>query len=171
MNFHLDMALRAPPEAIWPLFFDIGRVAALIPGCEQVEEKQPLARYGAVMKHKIGPFRMVAPTEVSVEEMTAPTRLRARAKGRDKLTGTTMDVLLEVALTPEGDDTRLVVDADTRIAGRLATLGYAVVKKKVEEMFAEFERRLRVELGLLEDARAAQPSPSVSRTHDASSEI
>ena len=162
MNFHMDMAIRAEPQAIWPLFFDVGRVATLIPGCEQVEEKEPLARYGAVMKHKIGPFRMVAPTEVTVEEMTAPARVRARAKGKDKLTGTTMDVLLDVTLTPaDAQGTRLVVDATMQVAGRRATLGYAVVKKKVEEMFTEFERRLRAELGLLEDAQdAAAPSDS-----------
>ena len=147
MNFNMDMEMPAHPETIWPLFFDVARVAALIPGCEQVEECEPLKRYTAVMKQKIGIFRMVAPSEVVVEEMRAPWRVRARAKGRDKLTGTTMDVLLDVNLeSTASNGTRLRIDAAMEVAGRLAQLGYPVVKKKADELFVEFEKRLRAEL-------------------------
>ena len=72
MNFHMDLDLPASPETIWPIFFDVARIARLIPGCEQVEEKEPLVLYGAVMKQKIGPFKLEVPTEVKVEEMVAP---------------------------------------------------------------------------------------------------
>jgi carbon monoxide dehydrogenase subunit G len=151
----MDLTIRAQPEEIWPLFFDVARVATLIPGCEQVEEREPLRLYDAVMKQKIGPFRREAPCEVSVEELVAPSLVRARAKGRDKRTGTTMDVELNVSLAPiDGGDTRLVVDSTMQVAGRLATLGYPVVKRKVKEMFDEFEQRLLAELGLVEGAAA-----------------
>lgn len=160
MNFLLDVVLPAKPEAIWPIFFDVGRIAGLIPGCEQVEEKEPLARYSAVMRQKIGPFKLEVPAEIRVEEMLAPVRVCARAKGRDKFTGTTLDVLLEVllerldasvdAIDSGGGDggTRLTVASTIQVAGRLASLGYPVVKKKAEEIFVEFEKRLRAELGL-----------------------
>lgn len=151
MNFHMDLTLPAGPEAIWPIFFDVARIARLIPGCEQVEEKEPLALYSAVMKQKIGPFRLEVPTEVRVEEVQAPARIRSRARGRDKYTGTTLDVLLDVALAPTDADgragTRLTIDSTLQVAGRLATLGFPVVKKKTEEIFVEFEKRLRAELG------------------------
>lgn len=151
MNFNMDMEMPAHPETIWPLFFDVARVATLIPGCEQVEECEPLKRYTAVMKQKIGVFRMVAPSEVTVEEMVAPSRVRARAKGRDKLTGTTMDVLLDVSLElTESNGTRLRIDASMEVAGRLAQLGFSVVKKKADELFVEFEKRLREELDQLQ---------------------
>lgn len=149
MNFHMDLALPASREAIWPIFFDVARIARLIPGCEQVEEKEPLALYSALMKQKIGPFKLEVPTEVTVEEMQAPARVRSRARGRDKFTGTTLDVMLDVALAPaENDGTRLTVDSTLQVAGRLAALGYPVVKKKTEEIFVEFEKRLRAELGV-----------------------
>ena len=149
MNFHMDLARPASRESIWPIFFDVARIASLIPGCEQVEEKEPLELYTAVMKQKIGPFKMEAPAEVRVEALKAPSHLKARARGKDKVTGTTMDVMLDVALEKtDGDGTRLIVDSSLTVAGRLASLGYPVVKKKAEEMFAEFERRLRAELGV-----------------------
>ncbi len=149
MNFHMDLALPAPREAIWPIFFDVARIARLIPGCEQVEEIEPLALYSAVMKQKIGPFKLEVPTEVRVEAVLAPERVRSRAKGRDKFTGTTLDVLLDVVLAKaENDSTRLTVDSTLQVAGRLAALGYPIVKKKTEEIFIEFEKRLRAELGV-----------------------
>ncbi|HYC36599.1 MAG TPA: SRPBCC domain-containing protein [Usitatibacter sp.] len=160
MNFRMDMSMPAAPEAVWPLFFDVARVARLIPGCEQVQEKEPLVLYSAVMKQKVGPFKMEAPAEVRVEEMIAPSRVRARAKGRDRITGTTMDVLLDVSLAGEGTGTRLVVDSTMVVAGRLASLGYAVVKKKADEMFAEFERRLRAELEGIPSPQSPVPDPS-----------
>jgi carbon monoxide dehydrogenase subunit G len=145
--FRMDITMPAHRDAIWPIFFDVGRIAGLIPGCEQVVEREPLTRYSAVMKQKIGPFKMEAPAEVRVEERIVPSLVRARAKGRDKFTGTTMDVLLQITLErTAADGTHLVVDAEMQVAGRLATLGYAVVKKKAEEMFVEFEKRLRAEL-------------------------
>ena len=40
------------------------------------------------------------------------------------------------------------MDSTLQVAGRLASLGYPVVKKKTEEILAEFEKRLRAELGV-----------------------
>jgi carbon monoxide dehydrogenase subunit G len=149
MKFHMDLTLPASREAIWPIFFDVARIARLIPGCEQVEEKEALVLYSAVMKQKIGPFKLEVPTEVRVENLVAPEKVRSRARGRDKYTGTTLDVVLDVALeTAEGNGTRLTVDSEMQVAGRLAALGYPVVKKKTEEIFVEFEKRLRAELGV-----------------------
>jgi carbon monoxide dehydrogenase subunit G len=149
VNFSIDVVLPADAPKIWLVFFDVGRIAALIPGCENVVETAPLASYTAIMKQKIGPFRIDVPTQISVEDREEPKRVRVRAAGRDKITGTTLDVLLSVVLDalPEGG-TRLGVEASMQVAGRLATLGYPVVKKKSEELFAEFEKRLRAELGI-----------------------
>jgi carbon monoxide dehydrogenase subunit G len=148
VNFRIDAVLPAAAEKIWLVFFDVRRIALLIPGCENVEETAPLAAYSAVMKQKIGPFRIDVPTRIVVEEREEPRRVKVRATGRDRITGTTLDVSLAVALeaVPEGG-TRLGVDSTMQVAGRLASLGYPVVKKKAEELFAEFEKRLRAELG------------------------
>jgi uncharacterized protein len=153
MNFHMNLTLPSSREEIWPIFFDVARIARLIPGCEQVEEKEPLSLYSAVMKQKIGPFKLEVPTEVSVEELVPLTRIRSRARGRDKFTGTTLDVKLDVRLEAQvaangAAGTGLTVDSEMQVAGRLAALGFSVVKKKTEEIFTEFEKRLRAELGV-----------------------
>lgn len=142
----MSLDLPAPPSVIWPLFFDVARVAQLIPGCEQVVEKAPLAAYSAIMKQKVGPFRLEVPAEITVEALETERLVRSRTRGRDKYTGTTLDVALAVMLEPVDDGTRLAVEATMQVSGRLASIGYPVVKRKSEEIFIEFGKRLRAQL-------------------------
>jgi carbon monoxide dehydrogenase subunit G len=147
MEFNLCTDLPTSPEAIWPVLLDVRRIAACIPGCEQVEELTELSRYKAVMKQKLGPFRLEVLAEIFVDELAPPQRVRAHATGRDKFTGTTFTVSLAVglALTKEGRST-LTVDAGLNVAGRLASLGYSIIRKRAEENFAEFNQRLKAEI-------------------------
>jgi uncharacterized protein len=147
MQFDLASEIPSAPERIWPVLLDVRRIAACIPGCEQVEELAPLAHYKALMKQKVGPFRVEVPAEIFVEELTAPERVRARATGRDKYTGTSFSVALAVDLAAtDGGRSTLKVGAELTVAGRLASLGYAVIRKRAEENFAEFNQRLNAEI-------------------------
>ena len=155
MNFKIDAILPTEPKALWEVFFDVRRIGTLIPGCESVEEKEPYRNYTAVLKQKIGPFKLEVPTEITVDTANHSQHLRLHASGRDKYTGTTIDVVLSLALEAyQESQTRLNIDSTLQIGGRLATLGYPVVKKKSEEIFVEFEKRLRGELGINDAATA-----------------
>jgi carbon monoxide dehydrogenase subunit G len=147
MEFNLSTDLSTPPEAVWPVLLDVRRIAACIPGCEQVEELAALAQYKAVMKQKLGPFRLEVPAEIFVDEVMPPQCVRAHATGRDKYTGTTFTVSLSVVLAPAAPGgSTLTVDAGLKVAGRLASLGYSVIRKRAEENFAEFNQRLNAEI-------------------------
>lgn len=150
MDFRMEVTLPATAAEIWGIFFDVRRVATLIPGCENVAEVAPFSEYSAVMKQRIGPFKLEVPTRIAVESYTLESNVAVRAQGRDKFTGTTLDVHLAVALDEKRDgnvkECGVTVDARMQVAGRLASLGYPVVKKRSEEIFTEFEKRLRDEL-------------------------
>lgn len=150
MEFRIDATLPATPARLWDIFFDVHRVAALIPGCENVAEVAPLQEFSAVMKQKIGPFKLEVPTRILIESHAVERQVVLAASGTDKFTGTTIDVRMKVDFEPlqEADDTecRLVIDANMNVAGRLASLGFPIVRKRSEELFGEFERRLREEL-------------------------
>jgi carbon monoxide dehydrogenase subunit G len=147
MDFRMKSVLPVSPDKVWPVMVDIGRIASCIPGLERVDERETLKLYHAVMKQKVGPFKLEVPATIVVEEHAEPDFLRARAQGRDKFTGTTMDAVLHIRLASSAEGgTRLDVEATLQIAGRLASLGYSIIKKKAEENFAEFETRLRSQL-------------------------
>lgn len=150
MDFRIDATLPASAAQLWAIFFDVQRVAGLIPGCENVTEVEPLKQFSALMKQKIGPFKLELPTTIVLGDYTLERHVELSATGRDKFTGTTIDVRMKVNLDEKSSDGEvectLGIDAQMQVAGRLASLGYPVVKKRSEELFGEFERRLRNEL-------------------------
>jgi carbon monoxide dehydrogenase subunit G len=147
MEFQMQTDLPHPPGKVWCVMVDIARIAECIPGCEQVEELAALDHYKAVMKQKIGPFKLEVPAEIKVSEYEEPRFVLAHASGKDKFTRTTLGVALRVDVVPQGDQgSRLSVQAELQVAGRLASLGYAMIKKRAEENFAEFERRFLMQL-------------------------
>jgi hypothetical protein len=146
----MSAELPYPPDRVWRIMVDIPRIAACIPGCDQIEERTHLSEYSALMRQSIGPFKLEVPATVLVEEHREPSLLKARASGVDKLTRTKLDVVLNVGLAPAGTSgCLLTIEAELMVAGRLASLGYSIIKKKAEENFAEFERRMLGQLELI----------------------
>lgn len=150
MDFRIDATLPASAAQLWAIFFDVQRVAELIPGCENVTEVEQLKEFSALMKQKIGPFKLEIPTSIVLGSYTLERYVELSATGRDKFTGTSIDVRMKVNLDERHGHGEVMcilgIDAEMQVAGRLASLGYPVVKKRSEELFGEFERRLRNEL-------------------------
>jgi carbon monoxide dehydrogenase subunit G len=141
-----ELELPAPPAHVWRVLTDFRRVAACVPGCESVEEEAPLVRYRAVLRHRVGPFRLDVPLDIRIEDVREPEHIRARAVGRDRTTGTSLSADLTVTLTPRPAGTGLVIATDLQVGGRLAALGYPLIRKRADEAAAEFAERLRATL-------------------------
>lgn len=143
----MEIALPETPERIWAVMVDVPSIAACIPGCENVVEEVRLERYSVTFKQKIGPFKLEVPAKVTVEGYEEPRFLTAQADGVDKLTRTKLAAVFNVTLTPVDRGRCLFsISAELQVAGKLASLGYSLIKKKAEENFAEFERRIRAQL-------------------------
>ena len=150
MDFRIDALLPASASQLWAIFFDVKRVAGLIPGCENVVEVEQLKTFSAVMRQKIGPFKLEVPTRIDIDAYDIERQVSLKAAGTDKATGTTIDVGMVVNLEEQRDggdvQCKLEVSASMQVAGRLASLGYPIVRKRSEQLFKEFEARLRAEL-------------------------
>src|SRR5690606_30024646 len=142
MDFRIDALLPATAAQLWAIFFDVKRVATLIPGCENVVEIANLKEFSAVMRQKVGPFKLEVPTVIHIDSYAPERQVSLKATGRDKATGTTIDVGMVVNLEEQRDGARpmckLDVSATMQVAGRLASLGYPIVRKRSEQLFAEF---------------------------------
>lgn len=147
MDFAADMVFDVPPAVVWKVLTDFRRAAACVPGCEDIEELEPLLRYRAVMRQRVGPFKLEAPVEITVESVEPESVIRARASGKDRLTGTSMAARLGVALAAaEPAGTRLGLTFDIQVGGRLASLGWPMIKKRTQDVVDEFGVRLRATL-------------------------
>lgn len=153
MKFESQTSVKCSKQALWSLLFDVTRVAALIPGCSDVEEIEPLKQYRALIRQKVGPFKFEMPCEIAVDEYQEMERVGITASGKDKKTATSALVQLIMNLTDANDAVNIDIDADIQISGKLATLGFPVVKKKCAEIFKEFDANLHQALESVDETK------------------
>jgi carbon monoxide dehydrogenase subunit G len=147
MDLTMELILPSAPDRVWAALTDFRRAAACVPGCEDIEELSPLARYRGVMRQRVGPFKLEAPVDIVVEEVHPPASIRAKATGRDSLTGTVIKAGVTLSLAPAGDNaTRLAMAFAINVSGRLATLGFPIIRQRTQESVTEFGARLRATL-------------------------
>jgi carbon monoxide dehydrogenase subunit G len=147
MRFATQMTVHVPRQSVWDFLWDVPRLTACVPGCEAVEEIEPGTRYQAVVRDKVGPFTLRVPLAVEVLEATAPTRLRARAQGRDTAVQSLVKVDLTLVLVePSAQTTTLQVEAEVTVLGKLGTLGHSVVVRRGEAIVAQFANAIQAAL-------------------------
>jgi carbon monoxide dehydrogenase subunit G len=143
MEFRVEAAIPCAASEVWAVLVDIPKIAGCIPGCEDVQERTRLVDYSAVLKQKLGPFKIALPANIAVQEVREPNWIRALVSGTEKFTGTRIDVTLSMNLRDtEPGHSHMVAECEMQVAGKLASLGYSVIKKKAAENFAEFRTRL-----------------------------
>ena len=142
----IDVALD--PPGVWARMTDVGEVASWLPILEQVTERQPMARYDAVLQDRVGPFRLRADLAIEVTEATEPTRLAIQAAGEDRQVRSRIAVDASLALSPAdvGGGTRLHLVGKYEVTGRVATLGAATINSKARKLVDEFCTRAEAEL-------------------------
>lgn len=144
MRFEQQVTVQAPRQAVWEVFWDVPRMAACVPGCSGAEVVEPGQRYRAVVKEKVGPFRVTIPLAIEVLEAQAPERLTARASGRDGMVQSHVKVELAVRLREAGPQTTtLQLDADVAVLGKLGTLGHSIIMRKGKAIVEQFATALQ----------------------------
>ena len=134
--------LPAPPGAVWDRLWDINALAGCIPGCGDVEAVEERRRYRATIRDRVGPFRIAIPLDILVEA-TPPERLVVSASGRDSTLGSPVKVGLTVTLAgSDAGGTRLGLDGQAQIGGKLATLGQGVIQRKTRDTLDQFAANL-----------------------------
>lgn len=140
-------AVGASPGEAWAFFWDLPRVARCLPGCESIEPAGEGA-YRARMTQRVGPFRVSMDMEMRVDEAEEGRRVVVSGSGKDRM-GNRLHInrlALELA-EPSPGQTEVAYAMDFNLYGRLSTLGNTAVKRKAEEVRAEFSRRIAEELG------------------------
>ncbi len=146
MRVAREVALAVPAERVWQALWDVPRMMACVPGCVDAREVEPRRRYQARMSQRMGPIVLSVPLDIRVTE-EAPGRLTLAARGRDG--GVAAEVQMSVRLAVEAAESgsRLTVEAEGRVLGKLGALGASVIQRRAEELVDEFTARLRDAVG------------------------
>jgi carbon monoxide dehydrogenase subunit G len=139
VNIHHELELARDPVAVWTLLWEVERVAGCIRGCRDVEVVEAQQAYRATIVQSVGPFRVTFPLAIDVRAVDPPRSLTVGASGRDSKLGSRMQGILTAALSsPEPGRTRVAIDLEVNLQGKLATLGHGIIERKARDELAAF---------------------------------
>jgi carbon monoxide dehydrogenase subunit G len=142
VNFSQTLTLAATQQDAWKLLRDTVRLAALIPGVESIAPVD-VEKHVAKVVERVGPFRVSFNLEVRIVQAVEPSLLQAEVSGIDvfgqnRLSGTLSAELKKASST----QTLLSMESRVEVTGKLATLGAAPMRRRANELFAQFAERL-----------------------------
>ena len=134
------------PDRVWAFVMDVPSMAKCIPGCDGVEDLGDNT-YKAVVKLKVGPIGLALASEISIVEKDETNRTAAlRVEAADKRVGGAVKATMSMKLTPEGDGTKLQVETDAQVLGRIGDFGQPMIRKKADQTLQEVATNLRAAL-------------------------
>jgi carbon monoxide dehydrogenase subunit G len=151
------MVINASAGQAWALLTDLERVAAIMPGATL--DKAEGDDFTGTMSVKVGPIAVRYRGVARIQEMDAPGyRAVISARGADDSGQGQVHTTITARLTPEGERTRVLVDSDINISGRLAQFGRGALADVSARLMAEFVRNLDATLAERPSAPGA-PAP------------
>ncbi len=143
MKFEQSIDLDADPQRVWDFVMDVPSVAKCIPGCSSVEAIGP-DTYKAVVKVKVGPIGLSLASEISiVAKDEAAKTASLMVDSADKRIGGAVKATMSMKLTPQGTGTKLDVETDANVMGRIGDFGQPVIRKKADQTLQEVAANLR----------------------------
>jgi carbon monoxide dehydrogenase subunit G len=139
--------IEAPVEAVWTLLEDVHRIAACVPGVENVEEVGP-DTYNGALRIKIGPVSAAFAGQVTITERIPLERLVAEVAGQDKNSASLVKAAFTGQLSRIETNTQLDYEMDIALRGRLAQFGLTVVQGTAKKMTTEFARCVTAKLAV-----------------------
>ena len=139
VEFDRTVSVDAPLEEAWALVRDVRAVGQCVPS---VTDLQTTASdtWIANLSDRVGPFRVVMPIALHLQEETSSRSLEAQLSGHDRRTQTRIEGRLLVACSPEGHKTNVRFRADVQVLGPVATLGGGPITRKTDEVFDQLVR-------------------------------
>jgi len=103
---------------------------------------EPQQRYAARMSQKVGPIKLSMDLDVQIVEAEPLRRIALRARGRDPLIGTEINLRVGLECLTREAGSALRIEADGQVLGKLGGLGHGVIQRKAEEAVDEFAARI-----------------------------
>ena len=123
MKLEQSFEVHAPLERVWETLIDVERVAPCLPGAE-ITEASDDGTYRGTFSVRLGPTTAAYRGELNVEEQDeAAHRVTMRATGQDKRGQGSAKATIVSNMSADGDVTRVDVETDFTITGRLARFG------------------------------------------------
>lgn len=141
------VTVQAPVERVWEFMMDVPAVSRCVPGVESFEQLDADTYQGA-LKVKVGPIGVRLQGKVTVAERDRENlRSRLDVTAAEKRIASTVNAKATMTLVPKGDaETEVRIHTDAAILGKLGEFGQAVMRRKANQVMAEFAANMSREL-------------------------
>ena len=159
MKIQQSFKVQQPLGAVWSFFHDIPKVAECLPGAEYLGVKDDGSLAGKVSS-KIGPFQASFEGEAKVVYDDDAKSVDFEGKGVDKKGASRGKMKMLCRLAPEGDATRVEIDADVQLSGSIAQFGRTGLLTEIANVLvADFVKNVEAELD--RSTAAVAPAPTL----------
>jgi len=142
VTFTQECLIPVERERLWDFLMEVPKVASCVPGLETVEAVNASAYKGS-LRLQVGPIRLSLQGTMTIEEQDRSSwRARMRAEANDRRVGGGIRARMSLTLVPGERGTRLQIETDLAILGRIGEFGQPVIKKKADALLEEFARNL-----------------------------
>jgi carbon monoxide dehydrogenase subunit G len=168
-SFRVDV----PVDEAWTVLLDLERIAPCLPGA-QLQEIQG-EEYRGVVKVKVGPITAQYKGTAQLESVDdgAHTAILV-ASGRDTRGQGNASATIKIVLQADDGGTRVDVDTDLSITGKVAQFGRGVMADVSEKLLAQFVENLERDVLRPEVVDLTQPdeepAPAAGEPEDADSD-
>jgi carbon monoxide dehydrogenase subunit G len=146
MIFEDRFTVNAPVEKVWAFLRDPQQVGTCIPGTERIDVVDD-THYHVVAGARVSFLSVSFAMHVAVTDIEEPRRLVSVAEGMDSRIKERVKLISALTLEPRGPATTDVsYRIDLTVFGKLASLGFSVIKGKARQMATDFATCIRTRL-------------------------
>jgi uncharacterized protein len=158
MKIANEFTVSAPIEEAWDVLVDLEQVIPLMPGAQLTghDEDDVLGK----VKVKVGPVTSEFNGKVHfVERDRDQWRAVIDAKGKEARGTGNAAATVTAVLHQAGEATRVTVDTDLKIVGKLAQFGSGMLQQVSEKLLGQFVESLEAKLAAEHTPVSAAPEP------------
>jgi uncharacterized protein len=137
MKLENEFRVDVPVEQAWRVLLDVERIAPCMPGAQLQEVEGD--EYRGIVKVKVGPITAQYKGVARITESDDSNhRAVIRAEGRDTRGQGNASATATAVLQPDGDGTRVSIDSDVTITGKVAQFGRGVIADVSAKLLDQF---------------------------------
>jgi hypothetical protein len=154
-----EFTVSAPPQQAWDVLTDLQRVVPLMPGAQLVGQEGD--DYLGKVKVKVGPVTSEFSGKAHfVERDGEARRAVVDARGREARGSGNAAATVTFAVHETGDASRVTVDTELKVVGKLAQFGGGMLQQVSEKLLREFVDSLEAQLAGGNPEAVASPTES-----------
>jgi carbon monoxide dehydrogenase subunit G len=158
MKIANEFTISAPLDDAWDVLTDLAQVVPLMPGAQLIGREGD--DYMGKVKVKVGPVISEFTGKAKFVDLDRENhRAVINARGREARGTGNAAAVVTAQLHPDGNNSRVTVDTDLKIVGKLAQFGSGMLQEVSEKLLGQFVESLEAKL-----AGTAQPATEPAPT-------